>query len=155
MSNNNDTLYKKLIAQNRRARFEYEIEDKFEVGIVLQGSEVKSLRAGKVSIAEAFADINGDEVFLYNMSISHYKEANRWNHLEKRPRKLLLHKQQIRKLIGKLKIKGLTLIPLNLYFNDKSLVKLELALAKGKKLYDKRESEKKRDWQRQKARLEK
>ncbi len=153
MSNAENENYSKLVAQNRKAHYEYEILEKFEAGIMLTGSEVKSLRNGKASIAEAFADIDGKNILLRNMTISRYNEASGQNHEEKRPRKLLLHKSEINKLIGKIQVKGLTLVPLTVYFNKKNLVKLELALVKGKKLHDKRETEKKRDWNKQKARV--
>lgn len=152
--NNKGEEYRKIIADNRRARFEYEIMDVFECGIVLKGSEVKSLRAGKANLGDAFADINkSGEVVLHQLHISEYKGATRWNHDPRRPRKLLLHKYEIRKLTGKVKERGLTLAPLKLYFNKKNMVKLEIALAKGKKTHDKRETIKQRDWDRQKHRV--
>ena len=143
----------KVVADNRKARFNYEIGDTFEAGIVLTGSEVKSLRAGKATIAESYADARGGELWLINSNISEYKQAGRFNHVPKRPRKLLLHKRQVNKLIGAVEREGMTLVPLKLYFNDKGRAKVELALAKGKKLHDKRETEKKRDWAREKGRL--
>lgn len=145
--------YRKVVAQNKRAFYEYHIEEKFEAGIVLTGSEVKSLRAGKANIADSFADTDGTGLFLRQAHIAKYGAANRWNHEETRVRRLLLHKSEIQKLIGKLKTKGLTLVPISMYFNEKNLVKVELGLGKGKKLHDKRETEKKRDWQRQKGRM--
>jgi SsrA-binding protein len=145
--------YKKIVAQNKRAFFEYFIEEKFEAGIVLTGSEVKSLRAGKANIADGFADTDGSGLYLHQCHIAKYGAANRWNHEETRPRKLLMHKNEIQKLIGRLKTKGLTLVPLSMYFNDRNLIKVELGLGKGKKLHDKRETEKQRDWQRQKGRM--
>lgn len=145
--------YRKVIAQNRSAYYNYEIEEKIEAGIVLTGSEVKSLRAGKANISDGFADTDGTNIYLRQIHIAKYGAANRWNHEETRVRTLLLHRSEIRKLIGKLKTKGLSLIPLTLYFNDKNRIKVELGLGKGKKKHDKRESEKKRDWDRQKGRI--
>jgi len=144
---------RKVVAENRKARFNYELGETFEAGIMLTGTEVKSLRLGKATIAESYADSKGREVFLVNANIPEYLQANRFNHAPKRPRKLLLHRRQIDKLIGAVEREGMTLIPLKLYFNDKGRAKLELALAKGKKLHDKRETEKKRDWAREKGRL--
>lgn len=144
---------KKIIAQNKKAYHEYFIEDIYESGILLQGTEVKSVREGKVSIAESFASNIGDELFLLHCHITEYEKANKlFNHEAKRPRKLLLHKNQVNKLLGKIKTKGYTLVPLSLYFNNKNKVKLELALAKGKHLYDKRASLKEREWKIEKAR---
>ncbi len=143
----------RIIAQNRKARHEYHIEDIFEAGIMLQGTEVKSLRAGKVSIAESFAGSIGDELFLFHSHIPEYEKANSlFNHESRRPRKLLLHKKQINKLLGKIKTKGYTLVPLSVYFNNKNKVKIELALAKGKQLFDKRACIKEREWKIEKAR---
>ncbi len=138
---------------NRRARYEYEILDEYEAGIVLTGTEVKSLRTGKATIQDAFATEKQEEIWLHNLHIPEYKAGNRHNHAPKRPRKLLLHKREIRKLIGLLQTKGLTLIPLSLFFNDKGIVKVKLAVGRGKKSHDKRETEKRRDWDRQKQRL--
>src|SRR3954462_3991019 len=143
----------KIVSENRKARFNYEIGEKFEAGIVLIGSEVKSLRTGKVNIAESYADARRGEVWLVNSNINEYLQAGRFNHAPKRRRKLLLHKRQISKLIGAVEREGMTLVPLKLYFNEKGRAKVELALAKGKKLHDKRETEKKRDWAREKGRL--
>lgn len=143
----------KLIADNRKARFNYQVLDTLEAGIALTGTEVKSLRAGKATIGESYAGPSGEELLLFNADIPEYLQANRFNHERKRPRKLLLHKRQINKLIGSVQRDGLTIIPLKLYFNEKGLAKLELALAKGKTLGDKRETEKKRDWDREKGRL--
>jgi SsrA-binding protein len=143
----------KIAAENRKARFHYEIGEKFEAGIALTGSEVKSLRSGKATIAESYADTRGGEIWLINSNITEYLQAGRFNHTPKRPRKLLLHKRQISKLIGAVEREGMTLVPLKLYFNEKGRAKVELALAKGKKLHDKRETEKKRDWDREKGRL--
>ena len=143
----------KVVAENRKARFNYEIGEKFEAGIALTGSEVKSLRVGKAAIAESYADARRGEIWLINSNITEYLQAGRFNHAPKRARKLLLHKRQINKLIGAVEREGMTLVPLKLYFNDKGRAKVELALAKGKKLHDKRETEKKRDWAREKGRL--
>ena len=143
----------KLVADNRKARFHYAIGEVFEAGIVLTGSEVKSMRAGKTSIAESYATSRDGELWLLNSNISEYKQAGRYNHEPKRPRKLLLHRKQINKLMGAVDRDGMTLIPLKLYFNERGRAKLLLAVAKGKKLHDKRESEKKRDWGREKGRL--
>jgi SsrA-binding protein len=143
----------KVIANNKKARFEYSFEETIEAGLVLVGSEVKSLRLGKVSIQEAFADIIEGELHIINMTIPEYPGANRFNHDPRRPRKLLLHKRQINKLIGKITKKGMTIVISSLYFNDKNVVKAEIVLAKGKKMHDKRASEKERDWNREKSRL--
>ncbi len=143
----------KVVAENRKARFNYAIEDTLEAGISLTGTEVKSIRTGKGTIAESYADPRAGEIWLVNANIPEYLQANRFNHEPRRPRKLLLHKRQINKLIGAVEREGMTLIPLKLYFNEQGRAKLELALAKGKKLHDKRETEKKRDWSREKGRL--
>jgi len=143
----------KLVADNRKARFHYAIGETFEAGVALTGSEVKSLRTGKANIGESYASTRDGELWLINANISEYKQAGRFNHEPKRPRKLLLHKRQINKLIGAVEREGMTVVPLKLYFNEKGRAKLEIALAKGKKLHDKRESDKKRDWQREKGRL--
>ena len=143
----------KVVAENRKARFNYAIEDTLEAGISLTGTEVKSIRGGKSTIAESYADPRDGEIWLVNANIPEYLQANRFNHEPRRPRKLLLHKRQINKLIGAVEREGMTLIPLKLYFNEQGRAKLELALAKGKKLHDKRETEKKRDWSREKGRL--
>jgi SsrA-binding protein len=143
----------KLVADNRKARFHYAIGEVFEAGIALTGSEVKSLRTGKANIGESYASTRDGELWLLNSNISEYKQAGRFNHEPKRPRKLLLHKRQIGKLIGAVEREGMTVVPLKLYFNDKGRAKVEIALARGKKLHDKRETEKKRDWQREKGRL--
>ena len=143
----------KIIADNRKARFNYAIGEVFEAGIALTGSEVKSLRNGKATIAESYADSRDREIYLVNANIPEYLQANRFNHVPKRPRKLLLHRRQVDKLIGAVEREGMTLVPLKLYFNDKGRAKVELALAKGKKMHDKRETEKKRDWNREKGRL--
>jgi SsrA-binding protein len=143
----------RVIADNRKARFNYEIGEVFEVGIALTGSEVKSLRQGKASIGESYADARGGEIWLVNANIPEYLQAGRFNHLPKRPRRLLLHRRQINKLSGAVEREGMTLVPLKLYFNEKGRAKIELALARGKKLHDKREAEKKRSWERERGRL--
>ena len=143
----------KLIAENRRARFDYHIEDTLEAGIALLGTEVKSLRVGRANIAESYASPEGREIMLINANIPEYGPANRFNHEPKRPRKLLLHRKQIDKLMGAVQRGGQTIVPTRLYFNDKGLVKLELALAKGKKAPDKRATEAERDWKREQGRL--
>jgi SsrA-binding protein len=143
----------RVVAQNRRARFNYHLEETFEAGIALTGSEVKSLRAGKATIAESYADARGGEIWLVNANIPEYLQAGRFNHAPKRLRKVLLHRRQINKLIGAVEREGMTLVPLRLYFNERGRAKIELALARGKKLYDKRETEKKRSWERERGRL--
>src|SRR5215813_11189761 len=136
-----------VVAQNRKARFNYEIGEVFEAGIALTGTEVKSLRTGKATITESYADARGGELWLINANISEYLQGGRFNHAPKRVRKLLLHRRQINKLAGAVEREGMTLVPLKLYFNEKGRAKLELALARGKKLHDKRETEKKRSWE--------
>ncbi|WP_375460131.1 SsrA-binding protein SmpB [uncultured Enterovirga sp.] len=143
----------RIVADNRRARFNYEIIDTVEAGIALTGTEVKSLRANKVTIGESYAGPSGNEIFLFNANIPEYLQANRFNHEPRRPRRLLLHKRQIDKFIGATQREGFTLIPLKLYFNDRGRAKVEIGLGRGKQLHDKRESEKKKDWDREKARL--
>jgi SsrA-binding protein len=144
---------RRTVADNRRARFNYEITETFEAGIALTGTEVKSLRGGKATIGEAYAGPSGEELFLFNAYIPEYLQANRFNHETKRPRRLLLHKRQINKLIGASQRDGYTVVPLKLYFNDRGMAKVELGLGRGKKLHDKRETMKERDWNRDKARL--
>jgi SsrA-binding protein len=144
---------KRVIAQNRKARHDYLIESTVEAGIMLTGTEVKSLRAGRASIAESYAAEQGNEIYLINSHIPEYPPAGRFNHEPRRPRKLLLHKRQMTQLIGAITREGYTLVPLSIYFNEKGRAKVELGLAKGKKKHDKRAAEKERDWQRQKARL--
>jgi len=143
----------KTIAENRRARFDYFIDDVVEAGIMLTGTEVKSLRNGRANIAESYAAVEGNEIVLINADIPPYSGGNRFNHEPRRHRKLLLHRKQIGKLIGAVQREGRTIIPLKLYWNEKGLAKLEIGLAKGKKLHDKRETSAERDWQRDKARL--
>ena len=143
----------KLIAENRRARFDYFIDDVVEAGLMLTGTEVKSLRNGRANIAESYAAVEGRDIVLINADIPPYTQANRFNHEPRRPRKLLLHRKQIDRLIGAVQREGRTIIPTKLYWNDKGIAKLEIGLAKGKKLHDKRETAAERDWQRDKARL--
>lgn len=143
----------KVIAENRRARFDYFLGDNIEAGIQLLGTEIKALRDGRANIAESYASVEGREIVLINADIPPYKQANRFNHEPRRPRKLLLHRKQIDKLMGAVQRDGQTIIPLKLYLNDAGKAKLEIALAKGKKLHDKREASAERDWQRDKARL--
>ncbi|MCD6277227.1 SsrA-binding protein SmpB [candidate division WOR-3 bacterium] len=138
----------KVITRNRKAFREYEIIQRMEAGIVLHGNEVKSVRAGKVSIQEAYAGIEDREVFIYNMTISPYEKES-YHTDPKRKRKLLLHKKEIKRLIGKVKERGFTLVPLSVYINDRGYVKIELALAKGKKIYEKREIIKRREMERE------
>ncbi|HAH65583.1 MAG TPA: SsrA-binding protein [Rhizobiales bacterium] len=143
----------KLVAENRKARFNYDIEEKLEAGIALLGSEVKSLRTGKANIAESYAASEGGELYLINAHIAEYTQAGRANHEPTRRRKLLVHRREMGRLAGAIKKEGMTLVPLKLYFNARGIAKVELGLGKGKKLHDKRETEKKRDWDRQKGRL--
>ena len=143
----------KVIAENRRARYDYFIDDVVEAGLMLTGTEVKSLRNGRANIAESYAAVEGRDIMLVNADIPPYVQANRFNHEPRRPRKLLLHRKQIDRLIGAVQREGLTIIPTKLYWNDKGVAKLEIGLAKGKKLHDKRETVAQRDWQRDKARL--
>ncbi len=143
----------KVVADNRRAYYEYFIEDKFEAGIELLGTEVKSLRGGEGSIAESYAMVEDEEVFLVNSNIAQYAKGSWMNHEPRRKRRLLLKKREIAKLQGAITRQGLTLVPLSLYFNGKGKAKVELALARGKKVHDKRETIKQRDWNRDKQRL--
>lgn len=142
-----------VVADNRKARYNYEILENFEAGIVLTGSEVKTLRGGKANIAESYATEEGGEIWLINSYLPEYLQANRFNHEARRRRKLLLSKREVNRLSAAIQRDGLSLIPLKVYFNDKGRAKLDLALAKGKKMHDKRETEKKRDWDRQKSRI--
>ncbi len=143
----------KVVAENRRARFDYFVEDRFEAGIQLTGTEVKPLRHGEGSIAESYASAEGDEVWLINSHIPEYSHGNRLNHEPKRPRKLLLRNREITKLQGAVTRQGLTLIPLSIYFNAAGRAEVGLALARGKKVHDKRETMKERDWKREQQRL--
>ncbi len=144
----------KVVSENRKARFNYEIGDKFEAGIALTGSEVKSLRTGKATIAESYADPKGGELWLINATIPEYLQAGPFNnHAPKRPRRLLLHHREIDRLSNAVDREGMTIVPLRLYFNERGRAKIEIALARGKKLHDKRETERKRSWEREKGRL--
>ncbi len=143
----------RIAAVNRRARFDYEIGQVYEAGIALTGTEVKSLREGRSNIADAYAGEKGGELWLYNAYIPEYLQANRFNHETRRPRKLLLHRREISRLVGAVDKEGMTIVPLRVVFNDRGRAKIELAVARGKKLHDKRETERKRDWGREKARV--
>lgn len=138
---------------NRRARFDYELMQNFEAGIELVGSEVKSLRVGHVNLGEAYAAMKGNELFLLNSNIPEYREANRFNHTPKRPRRLLLHRKEIDRLAVGILREGLTIVPLKIFFNTRGRVKVDIALARGRKLHDKRENSKARDWNREKSRV--
>jgi SsrA-binding protein len=153
MAGKKDTPASKIAAANRRARFNYEIGQTYEAGIALTGTEVKSLREGRSSISDAYAGEKNGEMWLYNAYIPEYLQANRFNHETRRPRKLLLHKREIGRLIGAVEREGMTIVPLKVFFNDRGRAKVELAVARGKKLHDKRETSKKRDWSREKSRL--
>jgi SsrA-binding protein len=144
---------RKVVADNRRARFDYEILDTYEAGIELKGTEVKSLRSGKANLGESYASVQDGELFLVNAYIPEYREANRFNHETHRPRKLLLHKREIGKLAVGVLREGLTIVPLKLFFDPRGRAKVDIALAKGKKLHDKRETIKERSWDRERARL--
>jgi SsrA-binding protein len=143
----------KSVAENRRARFEYFIEDKYEAGIMLTGTEVKSLRFGEGSIAESYAEIKDGEVWLVNSNVPEFSHGNRFNHEPKRPRKLLLNEREIARLHGAVERKGMTLVPLSIYFNGRGRAKVELALARGKNAADKRNTVKERDWKREQGRI--
>jgi len=143
----------KMIAENRRARFDYAIEDDLEVGVILEGSEVKSLRQGQSNIAESYAAVENSELWLVNCYIAPYKQAKTWGHEERRRRKLLASKRELARLWNATQREGMTLVPIVMYFNHKGFVKLKIGIAKGKKLADKRETSAKRDWGRQKQRL--
>jgi SsrA-binding protein len=144
---------RKIVADNRRARFNYQIGETFEAGIQLAGTEVKSLRNSRATIAESYVSPERGEIWLINSNIPIYVQASRFNHEPKRARKLLLNKREIGKLMGAVEREGMTIVPLRLYFNERGRAKVEIALAQGKKLHDKRETEKKRDWAREKGRL--
>ena len=143
----------KLVAENRRARFEYAIEEDLECGLILEGSEVKSLRQGGANIAESYASVEDGELWLINAYVAPYKQARSFGHEERRKRKLLVSKRELARLWADSAKKGMTLVPLRLYFNDRGIAKLKIGIARGKKLADKRATEAKRDWDRQKARL--
>ena len=143
----------KVVAENRKARFEYHIDETFEAGIALTGTEVKSLRFGEGSIAESYAEVRDGEAWLVNSNVPEFSHGNRFNHSPKRPRKLLLHGREIARLQGSVERKGMTLVPLSIYFNSRGRAKVELALARGKNVADKRQTVKDRDWKRQQARV--
>jgi SsrA-binding protein len=144
----------KVVADNRRARYDYELGETFEAGIALTGTEVKSLRTGKATVAEGYAAVDRQgELFIHNVTIPEYLQANRFNHEAKRPRKLLLRKKEIVKLAHGVDREGMTIVPLRIFFNEKGRAKIAIALGRGKKLHDKRETEKNRDWGREKSRL--
>ena len=143
----------KSVAENRKARFNYEIGEVVEAGIVLTGSEVKSLRLGKATIGESYADAREGAIWLINSNIPEYLQAHRYNHAPKRPRKLLLHQRQINRFASAIEREGMTLVPLKLYFNEQGRAKVEIALGKGKKMHDKRDTLKKRSWDRERGRL--
>ncbi|MBR9970454.1 SsrA-binding protein SmpB [Magnetospirillum sulfuroxidans] len=147
------SLPERIAAQNRKARHEYTIVDTIEAGIMLVGTEIKSLRAGKGNISEAFAGPNGDELILYNAYIPEYQAKMPFPHETRRPRKLLLHRRELRKLVVAIAKDGMTLVPLDIHFNDRGIAKVQLGLAKGRKAHDKREAIKQRDWNREKARV--
>ncbi len=153
MAKKKDNSQSKVIAENRRARYDFAIEETFEAGIQLVGTEVKALREGRANIAESYASVEGNEVYLINANIPIYAPASQFNHEPKRPRKLLLKRREINKFIGETQRKGRTIVPLKMYFTKKGLVKLLVGIGVGKRNIDKRDSEKKRDWQKQKARL--
>jgi SsrA-binding protein len=142
-----------IAAQNRKARHDYFIEDTLEAGIMLAGTEVKALRGGKASIGEAFAGEQAGELYLFNAYIPEYEAASRFNHQPRRPRKLLVHKREMERLLGQIRREGVTVVPLSFYFNPRGIVKVELGLARGKRKVDKRAAEKEKDWKRDKARL--
>jgi len=144
---------RRRVAENRKARFNYFIEDEVEAGIVLVGTEVKSLRAGQASIADAYAEVRNGDIWLVNAHIPEYSHGNRFNHDSRRPRKLLMHQREIDRLGASTREKGVTLVPLAIYFNPRGIAKVSIGLARGKKLHDKRDVQKERDWQRQKQRL--
>lgn len=144
---------RRVAAENRKARHAYEIGETIETGIALVGTEVKALREGKGQIAESYASVEDGELYLINSYIPEYEAASRFNHAPKRPRKLLVHKRELARLANAVQRDGMTLVPLKIYFNDRGVAKLELALGKGRKTHDKRDVEKKRTWQREKARL--
>ncbi len=144
---------KKVVAENRRARFDYFIDETLEAGIMLTGTEVKSLRFGEGSIAESYAEVKNGEVWLVNSNVPEFSHGNRYNHEPKRPRKLLLHRREVDRLQGAVERKGMTLVPLSVYFNGRGRAKVELALAKGKNVADKRATIKERDWKREQSRI--
>ncbi|WP_321392334.1 SsrA-binding protein SmpB [Emcibacter sp.] len=153
MSKKKENDGRRIIAENRKARHNFFIEEDFEAGIVLLGTEVKSLRQGECNIAESYAEVRNGEVWLINAHIKEYAMGNRFNHDPRRPRKLLLHRRQINKVFAAIQRQGMTLVPLSIYFDDHNRAKIKLGLAKGKKAHDKRQATKERDWNREKARM--
>jgi len=147
------SLPRKVVAENRRARFDYEIGEVFEAGIALTGTEVKSLRTGKATVAESYVSAKTGEAIIYNTFIPEYLQANRFNHEPRRPRKLLLHSREIAKLWQAVEREGMTVVPLRIYFNEQGRAKVEIAVARGRKAHDKREAAKEKDWARDKQRL--
>jgi SsrA-binding protein len=148
-----DASGRKIVAENRKARFNYQLGEAMEAGIALSGTEVKSLRQSRANIAESYVSPERGEIWLVNANIPEYLQANRFNHEPRRPRKLLLQKRQVNRLTGAVQREGMTIVPLRLYFNARGIAKVEIALAQGKKIHDKREAEKTRDWEREKGRL--
>lgn len=153
MAKKKDNSQSKTIAENRRARFDYEIEETFEAGIQLVGTEVKALREGRANIAESYAAIEGNEAYLINANIPIYAPASQFNHDPRRQRKLLLKRRELNKLMGETQRKGRTIVPMKMYFTKKGLIKLLIGIGIGKRTVDKRDHQKKKDWQKQKARL--
>ena len=153
MAKNSKTINGKTVAENRKARFAYEVVDTYEAGLVLTGTEVKSLREGQANIQESYASVEGGEIWLINSYIPEYTQGNRFNHEPRRRRKLLLKKKEMARLAQAVQREGMTMVPLKIYFNEKGRAKMLLAIARGKKLHDKRETEKQRDWAREKGRL--
>jgi SsrA-binding protein len=148
-----DASGRTIVAENRKARFNYQIGETMEAGIALVGTEVKSLRQSRANIAESYVSPERGELWLVNANIPEYQQASRFNHEPRRARKLLLHKRQVDRLTGAVQREGMTIVPLRLYFNERGIAKVEIALAHGKKVHDKREAEKARDWEREKGRL--
>jgi len=153
MASKSDSKNYKVVAENRRARYDYAIEEDIECGIILMGSEVKSLRLGQSNIAESYASVEGGELWLTNAYIARYEPARQWGHEERRRRKLLVSRKELSRLWNATQRQGMTIVPLVMYFNDRGLVKLKIATAKGKQNHDKRATEAERDWNRQKQRL--
>jgi SsrA-binding protein len=144
---------RQIAAQNRKARHDYFIDENLEAGLVLEGSEVKSLRAGQGSLVDAWAGEKDGELWMFSAYIPQYASSHEPNYVSRRPRKLLLHKREVRRLLGAIQREGVTLVPLSIYFNDRGIAKVDIGIARGKRKYDKRQTEKKRDWDRQKSRL--
>lgn len=153
MNQNKHAPNSRIAAENRKARFAYELLDTIEAGLVLTGTEVKSLRDGHANIQESYASVEGSEMWLINSHLPEYLQANRYNHEPRRRRKLLVNKREMARLAQSIAREGMTLVPLKIYFNERGRAKIQLAVARGKKLHDKRETEKQRDWDREKGRL--